>query len=1357
MKRVLQNSKGLFSAFLFTLLLACCSIGYAQNPLERLVQENGEASISLGIENSRISTNEFKSFIDDYVVFDYDQSASRQIINDHPKTLSLTVPTARGNYNLRLVEHKITSPDYRIESSSGNVTINEQIGVHYRGIVEGEEGSIAAVSFFDGAISVMASMKDAGNFTINKLESDNRYISYFDADFKADMSWECHTEEPEDLPEFLQNARLQNQVVSRGGGPCVRVHFEIDNGLYLNKGSVAAAAAYLEAAYNQVAILYANDDINTVISFIHVWDTPDPFSSASSGAAVDDFQRYILQGAPLNGDLGQLVALDPGGLGGVARGIGTLCVNDDGKVSYSDVNATYNDVPAYSFTVMVITHELGHLLGSPHTHGCYWNGNNTQIDDCGNIGQATPEGGPCYARFNPIVPVEGGTIMSYCHLNPTGVNLSLGFGEQPGDLVRLFYNNATCLTPCPISDCVEPYQVLIENITTTTAEATWYHATETSFEVTYGSNGNFTTIPVTGTSTVLTNLTSGTKYEVFVKTICSSGDSEPIKNLFATNCDAVYTLPYVELFEGDLWEQNSYLLDPCWTSISGASGYGYSVEQFGTSSAATGPTGDHSTGFGKYIYAEASFGGVGEKAEIISPKVNLGSTTDPFVTFWYHMFGVNIGSLKVDVSSDDGANWETLQTITGQQQTASDDDWRQSQLSLSAYEGETIQIRFTSTKGADFTGDISIDDVIITNDELIDIAVSSVDEPNSGCGLSNAEDVSIVIENTGYQTIAEGTTIDLTITLNGLTVATEQLELDSDLDSGDDYDYTFSTPINVSTPGVYELSVTAVLATDGIAGNNTRSKNLVNKSVVSVYPYTQSFENGSDWTSGGAENSWALGTPAKGIIQGASDGTKAWVTGGLGINPYNADEESFLEGPCFDFTNLLDPKIEMDVWWEIETIWEGATFQFSTNAGQTWQTLGSAADANWFNADTITTLPGIDGWSGTDDGDDTFEGSGEWVTVNHDLTGLGENPSVYLRVFFKTDGFVAFDGIGIDNIRITGTSIAPACYNDTIYPTTCDPAMAGTTTDIFQDVNGCDSVVVTITELLTSYTINIPLQSCDPADVGTETVTLSTYQGCDSIINTITSLSASYDVVVNLTSCNPADTGTVVFDGTSYQGCDSSITTITTLVEPYDIEVNLTSCNPADTGTLVEVLTAVDGCDSTVTTITAYTPLVANFTASVNGPVATFNNTSTNATSYTWNFGDGTTSMETNPTHTYTTSDSYTVELVASSPGCPDDVATQTLQNIVSGIEIISFINEINVYPNPSNGNFTVEIKGQNITKNMIFSLIDVTGKSVESRNVAFNSYAREVYQLDNLSNGVYFLRIQSDDQLTTLKINILR
>ncbi|MCB0503291.1 MAG: T9SS type A sorting domain-containing protein, partial [Bacteroidetes bacterium] len=111
----------------------------------------------------------------------------------------------------------------------------------------------------------------------------------------------------------------------------------------------------------------------------------------------------------------------------------------------------------------------------------------------------------------------------------------------------------------------------------------------------------------------------------------------------------------------------------------------------------------------------------------------------------------------------------------------------------------------------------------------------------------------------------------------------------------------------------------------------------------------------------------------------------------------------------------------------------------------------------------------------------------------------------------------------------------------------------------------------------------------------------------------------------------------------------------------------------------------------------------------------------------------------------------------ASADGCPSDEASQTLVDVVSGVDIISFINEINVYPNPNNGNFAVEIKGQSIAKDLNFMLIDVTGKSIESRNVAFNSYAKEIYQLGNLSNGVYFLRIQSEDQVTILKINILR
>jgi len=76
-------------------------------------------------------------------------------------------------------------------------------------------------------------------------------------------------------------------------------------------------------------------------------------------------------------------------------------------------------------------------------------------------------------------------------------------------------------------------------------------------------------------------------------------------------------------------------------------------------------------------------------------------------------------------------------------------------------------------------------------------------------------------------------------------------------------------------------------------------------------------------------------------------------------------------------------------------------------------------------------------------------------------------------------------------------------------------------------------------------------------------------------------------------------------------------------------------------------------------------PVVANFTASeVESCVApftvNFQNTSTNATSYTWNFGDGGTSTDASPSHTYTVDGLYTVTLVADAGACGSDDEIKT-------------------------------------------------------------------------------------------------
>ena len=65
----------------------------------------------------------------------------------------------------------------------------------------------------------------------------------------------------------------------------------------------------------------------------------------------------------------------------------------------------------------------------------------------------------------------------------------------------------------------------------------------------------------------------------------------------------------------------------------------------------------------------------------------------------------------------------------------------------------------------------------------------------------------------------------------------------------------------------------------------------------------------------------------------------------------------------------------------------------------------------------------------------------------------------------------------------------------------------------------------------------------------------------------------------------------------------------------------------------------------------SYKQPTASFTFKTEAPLkVVLTNTSTNATSYEWDFGDGTTSTEKNPTHRYESIGSYIITLVAKNP-----------------------------------------------------------------------------------------------------------
>ena len=84
----------------------------------------------------------------------------------------------------------------------------------------------------------------------------------------------------------------------------------------------------------------------------------------------------------------------------------------------------------------------------------------------------------------------------------------------------------------------------------------------------------------------------------------------------------------------------------------------------------TGPSSDHTSGNGGYIFTEANTGFGGSNvftSEIVSPLVDVSPLTIPELSFYYHMYGSLINKLVVQVRSV-GGNWTTLETISGAQQ-----------------------------------------------------------------------------------------------------------------------------------------------------------------------------------------------------------------------------------------------------------------------------------------------------------------------------------------------------------------------------------------------------------------------------------------------------------------------------------------------------------------------------------------------------------------------------------------------------------------------------------------------------------------------------------------------------------------
>src|SRR5690606_855553 len=139
--------------------------------------------------------------------------------------------------------------------------------------------------------------------------------------------------------------------------------------------------------------------------------------------------------------------------------------------------------------------------------------------------------------------------------------------------------------------------------------------------------------------------------------------------------------------------------------------------------------------------------------------------------------------------------------------------------------------------------------------------------------------------------IAAQTNIPVSYTINGGTPVTETIT--TSIAPGASFTYCFNTKANLSVPGTYTITATHALAGDGDPSNNTVTTTVTSVPVISGFPYSQNFENGEGgWRPGGTNSSWAFGTPAGSVIQGASSGVNAWATNLTGYYNNRSEEHT---------------------------------------------------------------------------------------------------------------------------------------------------------------------------------------------------------------------------------------------------------------------------------------------------------------------------------------------------------------------------------------------------------------------------------------------------------------------------------
>lgn len=962
--------------------------------------------------------------------------------------------------------------------------------------------------------------------------------------------------------------------------------------------------------------------------------------------------------------------------------------------------------------------------------------------------------------------------------------------------------------------CPKPQNLSATASTTNSITLGWTSGGASNWQIEYGTPGftigtgtlvNASTNPFT-----VNGLSPSTTYEFYVRDSCGATDlsqwSAPLE--VATDC-GISPAPFLETFDNSNWQSNPSFfdpgdIDPCWNR-SDTTGYHWRPLSGATPFFNTGPSSDNTSGNGKYLYSAFVFGGSNTSTNLVSTNIDLSTLSNPQLRFYTHRFGSAISKLDVEVSS--GGNWSNVLTLSGANQNSSAAPWDEHIVSLTSFTNDTIQVRFVAEKTTGFSNqcNIAIDDFEIREtpscprpDSLSASAISSssmqlswisggatnwqiryrvagsgsafttvntTNNPYTLTGLNASTTYEIEVRDScGQNDVSAWNGPLQATTLCGVITApwTENFDGSSWVEGafnniGNQIDGCWSRP-NANNPNFGPNSGSTFTFNTGPNADVSGSGN---------YIYTEA--SGASGNSTGQISSPQIFIP----LNLSNPQLKfAYHMHGSGIGTLDIE----IKTPGGSFTNVYSLTGQQQN--ASTAAWKFDSLSLSNYVGDTVQVRFKASNTN-FLGDAALDEVSINGQL-IPCADPTNLSFSNVSTNSFDVSWSSSSPiaSSVLSYYNLSQGAgsatvinAASSPQSLSGLQTAGTyvvSVYDSCgttisgsISDTL--TLCDSVTANfnfTTTFLTASFNAqvsasTDSVRWDFSGLSGSSLLNPNITFGMP---GTYPVTLYAFNACGQYDSITKNVRVCDSLTASFTHSLQGDTS--VFAATASSNALGFI---------WDFDDGLSASGASKTvkiayptgGTKNVVLKVYNACGDTISvakTITICPPPVAAWTYTILSPINSglrvqFDGTaSTNATSYSWNFGDGNTGTGPTPIHIYATPGLfYQVELTVTNDCGGSDSRKFALSEI--GLDENTLRANLKVFPNPASEVLNLHWDPQGLEP-IRFKLYNSQGQAVLSQSAAAPNSGRAQLNIAALASGMYFLHLESNSG--TLVKNIL-